>query len=837
MDERVSERARLFDQLTTREFDVLKLLAEGLSDREIADRLTVAYTTIKWYNRQIFNKLGVENRRQAIRRAQELRLLESPETTVPQPVFSSLPAETTPFVGRQRERNDLAQLLRGQVRLVTILAQGGMGKTRLALAAAQSASAQFPNGMVFVSLAPLTSADQIVSAITEALNFRLIAESRSPQQQLIDYLREKSVLLILDNFEHLLDGAPLVMDILQAAQGVVVLVTSRERLRLSGETVYTLGGMAYAEQFDSESILNFSAVQLFDQSARRSRPDFTVAEDPQNVVKICQLVQGMPLALELAAAWVGALSLAEIAEEITANLDFLETQMRDIPERLRSVRAVFESTWKRLSAEEQDAFCKLSVFRGGCTRQAAQTVTGATLETLTGLVNKALLRRIPDSGRYEVHELLRQYAKQQLELEGKAEAVKNAHALCFANDVQLWGRALKGPRQGEAAITIEADIQNIRDAFRHSIIQGNLELCNVFTSLWFFYEIKGGYAEATELFGAAINKFAYPDSAALGKFLAVQGHFMHRLGKLKESEEFCQRAITLLRLHGEPAEIVIALATLGNVKRRLDTISFDDEDQLYEEALQIGERYQDQWAIAVALYLRGFVKMLTQSYGEAEAFFRQALTIEQSNGDLWNQTFTLRDLAGLAFERQDYAKARQLYEDALHVAQKLNMPLNISANLAGLGDVSLAESRLVEAMHLFEESLRIRRNIGVPIGWQIINLGRVAQQMGNYPEAYQYFIQAIKTAYVSGDLNSIPYFLVRLALLFDAQAAGEEAVRLCVVAQRLLISDLEEQSHIHDILNKLHSELPPDTYRAAVERGNALKLDDVVAELLAEEQN
>ena len=275
------------------------------------------------------------------------------------------------------------------MRLLTILGLGGMGKTRLALAAATAALHEphaprlFLQGVIFVSLARLETPDQLVPAIAEAVNLRFLAGS-DPKTQLLDFLRQKAMLLVLDNFEHLRDQASLVDEILRAAARIKILVTSREKLNLQAEQLFPIGGMALpppagpAGQAADQPLSSYSAIQLFCERARRVRPDFALTgENQQSVVEICRLVQGMPLGIVLAAAWLETFSPLEIAEEIRANLDFLASEMEDMPERQRSLRAAFNHTWRLLPEQERDVFQRLSVF-AGFTRPAALAVTAAS---------------------------------------------------------------------------------------------------------------------------------------------------------------------------------------------------------------------------------------------------------------------------------------------------------------------------------------------------------------------------------------------------------------------------------------------------------------------------
>jgi predicted ATPase/DNA-binding CsgD family transcriptional regulator len=451
------------EDLTWREQEILLLLAERLTNREIANRLHLAESTVKDYVGKILSKLYVKNRREAVERAKALGLLDGdPKPVVRLPTY--LPAEPTPFIGRRDELEKVSRHLAG-TRLLTLIGPGGIGKTRLTLKAAREAAGDFEDGCFYVSLAPIRSVEHIVQTIAEAVRFPL-STHEDPRHQLLRYLRKRQLLLVIDNFEHLLDGAGIVGEMLQAAPAVKILATSRERLNLQSETIITVGGMAFPDQAGSIDTQNYDAITLFVQRASKVRPGFDPSpEELKQIVYICQIVQGMPLAIELAAAWLHILNVDEIAWELEKGLDILSAEMRDAPERHRSIRAVFDYSWSLLDQSERKIFMRLSVFRGGFTREAAQQVSGATLQLLAGLVNKSFLSHDPNSGRLEIHELLRQYAQERLE--GTPEAslsAQEAHAAYYAEFMGKRGPRLKDDRQMLALAEIEADIANVRGA-------------------------------------------------------------------------------------------------------------------------------------------------------------------------------------------------------------------------------------------------------------------------------------------------------------------------------------------------------------------------------------
>ncbi|MGD8634649.1 MAG: adenylate/guanylate cyclase domain-containing protein, partial [Anaerolineales bacterium] len=365
-----------------------------------------------------------------------------------------LPIPSTPFIGRRKELDELSALIQDpDTRLITIFGVGGMGKTRLAIAAGETQTEpsngrdaekkqQFPDGIFFVSLAPLDSSDRLVSTIAEEVGFRFF-EGVETRKQLLDFFREKSLLLILDNFEHLLDAASLIAEIVAVAPKVKVLTTTREKLNLSCETIFPLGGLAYPtydtnSEDDIDALPNtYSAITLFLQTARRVNPSVKLTRENLVAVKeICQQVGGIPLGIELAAGWMEVLPAEKISLKIQENLDFLTAARRDLPDRHQSLRAVFSSTWEMLDDQLQEVFSKLTVFHGGFTHEAALDVAGASLNQLRTLLNKSLIQSLGDN-RLEIHELLRQYGGEKLAQDEQHKIrVRDLHSRYFASYVE-----------------------------------------------------------------------------------------------------------------------------------------------------------------------------------------------------------------------------------------------------------------------------------------------------------------------------------------------------------------------------------------------------------------
>jgi len=468
-----SPNIQLIESITVREREILALMARHHTNKEIAVSLHLALSTVKWYTKQIYGKLTVNNRREAVERATELGILVGDQ---PRSKPNNLPSPSTTFVGREEEVEEIVSLLtKDEIRLVTLHGPGGSGKTRLAIQAASRlvklGDTVFPNGLWYVSLTSLQIPDLIPQSIGNTIGYSYVGTKGEPLQQIVDYFKQRNLLLILDNFEHLIsvESNRLISEIITHAPRIKILVTSRIRLNVQGEQIFPIGGLK-TPQSDSSLDMDweaYSAIQLFVHCAHRLQPKFEVNEQNlEPTIKICQLVEGMPLGIELASSWLEILSPQEIAAEIIRSLDFLEINQTEVTDRHRSIRAVFDSSWKLLSREEQDAFLHLSVFVGSFSREAAQKMSGATLQTLLGLANKSWLEHT-ETGRFQLHELMRQYGEERLKANSDYwQEVKDIHAAYYSNFVAKQSLKMQGSDQTEAMYAIKEEFAtNIRAAW------------------------------------------------------------------------------------------------------------------------------------------------------------------------------------------------------------------------------------------------------------------------------------------------------------------------------------------------------------------------------------
>lgn len=667
----------------------------------------------------------------------------------------NLPVQTTSFVGREETLAEIADLLRNpNCRLLTLIGPGGVGKTRLAIRAATMHLDAFPHGVFFVPLAPVDSAEYIVPAVADALDFPFFQrEGEEPRQQLLNYLREKRMLLVLDNLEHLIDGVGLLADILRAGSELKLLATSRQRLNLQGEWVLEVPGLRFALDGRLTSGEKLSAAQLFVQRAGQVNVGFApTADDMRHVARVCRLVEGVPLAIELAAAWVNVLSPREIADEIERSLDFLATSMHDVPDRHRSLRAVFDHSWELLSEAERHVLQRLSVFRGGFQRRAAQVVAGAGLPLLSGLVDKSLLHR-ESSGRYAMHEVVCQYAAEMLE--GDADAardVRDRHCSYYATLLEARYSDLIGPRQADVLEEIGAEIENVRRAWDWAIAHVKLgAIDQAAHSLRRFYMVRSLFGQGEEAFrrAAAALDAASQEAAidgrpaghddlkrVLGLVLAFQADFTDWVYRHDEADRIIQRSLHILETAEAPYEHALAASAAVLMWAVEDDV---EAEQLLRDAISTFEAHGDR--VGVALALQSMSNVAAQDHAEAKAYLEESLAITEEIGDRYSTAYTLFELGRLAqLVEVDRQMARAYYQRSLDIRRELNDPWGVSFCLDSIGYAQRELGNYAAARELHLESLAISREIGDGLGiaGSLDNLGLVARDEGQAGGAARY---------------------------------------------------------------------------------------------------
>jgi len=808
------------------------------------------------------------------------------------PTLSNLPPTPTPFIGREEELAELAELLANpDCRLVTLLGPGGIGKTRLALQAAADQIGAFAHGVYFVPLVALSSPELIIPTIANALGLSFEGQ-QGLEEQLLNYLREKEMLLVLDNLEQVLEGRALLARVLRHAPEVVLLITSRVRVNLQEEWVYVVEGLTYPKDQAAQEIESYSAVELFVQCARRVQRKFTLVERIQpSVVRICQMVEGMPLGVELAAAWVRTRSCEEIAGEIGRNLDILATSLHNVPERHRSLRAAFEHSWNLLPEQEREVFRKLSVFRGGFQTAAAEEVAGALPPVLSALMDKSLLRRDPP-GRYQIHELLRQYAAEKLqEVLQEQGRVQERHSHYYATFLQQREEVLKGEKQRKALEEIGGEIDNVRHAWHWAITQienGGDDALAVMKqsveSLYRFYTMRDWYQEGEEAFKRAVAVLDSPSKCTgvptgekellLGQLLARQGKCCEFTEHSDKAQQLFERSLAIFDHLGAWRETALPLHGLGYMAHIKG--EYAQAKEYFQKSLAIYRKIEDPWGIANVLNNLCLVARRQGAFTEAKRLCQESLAIRREIGDQRGAISSLNALGLVRCALGEYAGAREVLQEALQICRRLDYNIGIAQALTGLcqaafrleeveaakqfGQESLAIYRDIgdywgvaiaynnlgrmaaelgdyaRAKHLYQEGIAIYRQIGIKSGLAntLGNLGEACYKLGDYAEAWQCLHEALQIAQEIGAVPAALKSLVVLAPLLAQESKPVQGLELLAFAmhQSAIAQDIKKQAAV--LFAELATDLSPEDVAAAEARGQTRELDTAAAEALRE---
>ncbi len=716
-----------------------------------------------------------------------------PAASRPAIAHDTLPVPLAPFVGRATELAELTDLLHSHgVRLLTLVGIGGMGKTHLAIELARRNSDRFADGVCFVPLAPLASASELPAALLHAL--ALSPPAGDPMALLRQTLRDRHMLLVLDNFEHLLDGAPLVAEVLQAAPGVQVLATSRERLGVRGEQRYQIQGLAFdpaASDLDAQAL---PAVTLFVQNARRMQPHFRLSPgDLADVLQICRSMFGMPLGLELAAAWVALLPLSTIAAQLQRGSDFLATELRDIPARQRSMRAVFDWSWQLLSLEERRVFRQLTVFRGGFTLDAALTVAQATLPAILRLVEHSLVQ--VGTGRYEVHELLRQFAAERLAADAEEHAAVEArHSAFYLHYAAQREQRITHDQPREATAEIRAEIDNIGHAWQWAARHAQIDLLeHSAPAVWFFVLSTGLYAAGEQWFGAAVaalqNGTRAPHLVAddpqryervLSTLLGYRARVFTALGTFEQAVVPAQQAIDLGEANGGTEGQALGHLVLGQTLSRQEQALAAQPHILHAVDLAHSNSHQHQqravfqdieWVGHIWL---GVIAKQLDNLAETEAHFAQSLQLCQRSGNLRGEMTSLENLGSLDLARGNYRRARHLLEQSLNLAQRVGYRWGEAVTRLELGDALRFLGEYGPARDLIEQAIAIFHEIGdiYQECFALSHCGRLYSFAGDYTHAWLHLERALQLIGDTGSLEVEADTCVSLTLfsLFNGDA-------------------------------------------------------------------
>ena len=776
----------------------------------------------------------------------------------------NLPLQNTPFVGRERTlRRLLDDLNAPGCRLLTILGPGGAGKTRLLLElgrrVVQDRPGRFLHGVRFAPLAHLEEARFLPAAIAEALEATL-SGSGGPLEDLIDYLREKELLLLLDNFEHLLGGdggdataVDAVAAILREAPLVTVVMTSRERLYLQEEWVHDLEGLRTPppgwEEAQDEALIaaagSFSAVVLFLQSARRAAGHFqATADDLRAIAAVCRHLGGLPLGIELAATWVRRFTCADILRRIEDDLDFLVARASNLPARHRSLRAVFEHSWRLLDEAEQAAVAALTVFQDAFTVEAAQQVAGVDLSQLSALVDKSFLQRSRPGIRFEMHQLLRQYAAEHLARDAQQQrAVREAHAEYFADFIHARADSLEGAGQKKAYGEIGEVIDDVRAAWNWSLAQGcfgytSRFLQGLFTFYWARGWLEDGAALTRQVEEAVLAQGAGErgdHQLLLAQARMWQGEFFGWLGRTEEAEAVLLEVIDTCREMGEEAgrELMFSYSSLGRARHWRGAL--EEAIEAFELCLALAREAQDGYWIALALNgLAIAVAETDADYNRAWSFFSESLDVSRAIGDLYGTARALVNMGTIAQGRHQYDEARQLYEESLELYREIDYEHGIATALGYLGELTYLAGDYERARALIQEGYDLSRQSGNrrALADSLRHLGNVERERGEEREAMQRYEEALRLARQIGAEQVAIAVLLDAADLLARRGHEDAALTLLYFIVEGSRVGQELQDAARPVLQRVVENVDADRAAACREAGHALSLEEAMAWLL-----
>ena len=797
--------------------------------------------------------------------------------TKPRPaVPNNLPEPLTRFVGRRDEMREIHQRFdQGGCRLLTILGHGGIGKSRLALQIAVDRLGHYSDGGFWVELAPTNDEAQIIYAIGSAIGLKF-GGRESPLEQLLEHLGSRNMMLVLDNFEHLIDHARLVHQLLERAPTLHILTSSREPLNLLGEHLFDLEGLSIPPRLppdvDTSDLPNtYSSFELFRESAMRSDPTFTLSEaNIHHVATICHLTQGIPLAIELSASWIRTLPLERMAQEIENNINFLSTRMRNLPERHRSMRAVFTSTWDRISTREREIFTQISIFKGGFAWEIASQLIDVTKDDLNDLLNRSLLRRRSDQ-RYEIHELLRQYGEELLEESGNRTSLGDQHLRIFLQMAQNSESEIRGPDHSEWMDRLEAESGNCKAALQWSIEQNDIQsFVQLSSSLALYWEVHGNFSEGRYWLERAIalSENSNIEPRLKAKTLRWTGMIATRQGDYGIANEYLQASAKIYEESGDDVGLARVYYILGGL--HLETSQYKVSQEYLEKSLPLYQALNQKRGVGDVLNLMALIARHRRTYEESTKLHRASLEIFREIGDRDRQSSVLLNL-GYVLQRIDqdeeaiqlisesieimkelknrgklirawemlamclaeqgqFDTARSHYSDALKLAIELGQKFSallIHMNWSWLEYVCEENT---EARHHLERSLRYAEELEgrQHVWWNYSFLALLECREGNFERARQLIKESLEN-YASSDPGlHIMLFLGLARVLVEERKFSDALKLLGYVELHIKSVRRHAQRDVDECIELTQSHLSENEIRALLDQGASMAFDEVV---------
>ncbi|MDP9350852.1 MAG: tetratricopeptide repeat protein [Chloroflexota bacterium] len=835
------KRYRLIAGLSQEELaDRAGLSARGISDLERGIRRTPQRETV----RLLAEALGLSEReREQLDSAVERR--GKPVTSLKPSVASpsprhNLPVHLTSFIGREKVIEEVRGILLGpHVRLLTLTGPGGTGKTRLVLRVAGECLGSFPDGVWFADISPITDPGLVISAVAQALGVREVGG-----QPLIEsigtYLRDRRLLLVLDNFEHLLEAAPLVAELLGSSPGLKVLATSRAALRLSAEHLYLVPPLGLPDSVrlpGVESLSGYEAVLLFAERARAARPGFRVTdENAQAVAGICVRLDGLPLAIELASARLRLFAPEAMLSRLGSALSLLSGGPRDAPARQRTLRAAIDWSYELLSEDERTLFRRLSVFAGGFTLEAAEAVCGPDdeLDVLGGvesLLDNSLLRRLGgevSEPRFGMLETVREYALERMEDSGESDQLLQRHAQYFLELAERSETQLRVTNPVVWMARLEAEHSNIQVALGWLLQQETGPAVRLAAALGEFWNISGRLSEGRRWLEEMLRRCTSASGSVRARATYRAGWIALQQDDLQSGIHLLQDALKIFREGNDLGGMAYCLIALGRAEQLLGETAKDREH--CEEGLRLFRQLEDRRGIAEALELLSYA---VEDLGEAQRLLEESVSTFRLLGDDVGLARSLHALGMVAMVRGDHGRAKILVGESLEWWRILRNDLDVARSLRRLAWIALIEGDFQSALDYAEDGLTLYRRMKYPRGISICQLilGWALYRQGDVGRAVGFFKDSLDTYATRGwnVLSAIEGIAVITAMNGDAGAAATmfgacEALR----KGKAILVHPGQACLYEDTMDALRCNMADDAFAAARDAGQSLSLEETI---------